>query len=669
MTTGSGSSAQKSLRGYARRKLAPMVEIVESRLLLDAGVGLIAGSVYLDANKNALFDDADTPLPGVTVELYKVGDSTPTSTTQTDATGRYSFSGVASGDYVLKQVAPSKSQVIANRVQSDLYPTSSIDPQSLSISVPDSDKVYVNYGGVDPSAYLALNNVVNGVPAADATGLLRAGLGTAPGVNDLNPSLPTFCLDDLDRLTFEGGESFGVLPTSITSLSNENTPVPASRSGRIAFLYNHFGHSSLTNIQAAGLQLAMWELLYDTGDTADFSSGNFQSLGPLNPADQDAFNQAIVQATEFFNASIGQSEPALLLYANAPLGTPPAGVDGFQSMIARSQFDFLNTPDEGGEELPKAAISGYVYCDANDDGIKQSSEPGISSVVVTLTGTNDLGQPVYLTTTTDATGFYNFPDLRPGTYTITETQPEGYVDGKDTQGTPGTGVTGQDTFRDIVLVDQDNGENNNFGEHRPAPEVTQLTLYGIHWEPTCIVLNVKGKLDPAAATDPANYTLVALGHDEKLGTCDDRLIPIQSIRYDQESGKVVIVPSVHLNIHYHYLLATKVAASTSCARPLEYTSVFGRSSLAATDRDGKPYPVPRMAPCRIKYDQKVINRALNTWKATNGALPKKTAVIPHRSPVTPTAKYGKKVLTPASVRLKIQGSPAGAPRVVYGNGR
>ena len=36
--------------------------------------------------------------------------------------------------------------------------------------------------------------------------------------------------------------------------------------------------------------------------------------------------------------------------------------------------------------------------------------------------------------TTDASGFYSFAGLRPGNYTITETSPSGWIDGKDTIG-------------------------------------------------------------------------------------------------------------------------------------------------------------------------------------------------------------------------------------------
>ncbi|OYV01866.1 MAG: hypothetical protein CFE45_02935, partial [Burkholderiales bacterium PBB5] len=83
------------------------------------------------------------------------------------------------------------------------------------------------------------------------------------------------------------------------------------------------------------------------------------------------------------------------------------------------------------------------------------------------TGTDDLGNPVSLTTTTGADGCYTFATLRPGTYRVTERQPAGYLDGKDTIGTPG-GASANDKFSAIVLAAGVNGTENNFGELKAA---------------------------------------------------------------------------------------------------------------------------------------------------------------------------------------------------------
>src|SRR5207253_2891136 len=76
---------------------------------------------------------------------------------------------------------------------------------------------------------------------------------------------------------------------------------------------------------------------------------------------------------------------------------------------------------------------------------------------------------------TDANGVYAFIGLRPSNaagYTVTETQPAGLLDGRDTLGTVNSVPTGSaavnDTFSGVVLSQGGSvAENYNFGE-RPA---------------------------------------------------------------------------------------------------------------------------------------------------------------------------------------------------------
>lgn len=124
------------------------------------------------------------------------------------------------------------------------------------------------------------------------------------------------------------------------------------------------------------------------------------------------------------------------------------------------------------DEIPQATVSGIVWDDANDDGVVDFDESAIRGAVVRLTGTNDRGEAVDLVATTDSDGVYMFANLRPSDadgYSITETQPDGYDDGKDVLGTVGgvpVGfVDGNDKFSGIVLAAGQDGENYNFGEH------------------------------------------------------------------------------------------------------------------------------------------------------------------------------------------------------------
>ncbi len=118
-------------------------------------------------------------------------------------------------------------------------------------------------------------------------------------------------------------------------------------------------------------------------------------------------------------------------------------------------------------EVRLAEISGYVYVDANNNGVYDANEVPIAGVQLTLLDAN--GNPTGLTATTDQSGFYRFENLTPGTYCVAEAQPAGYYDGLDTPGTAG-GVAQNpgDEIDAIPLASGVNAKDYNFGELLPA---------------------------------------------------------------------------------------------------------------------------------------------------------------------------------------------------------
>src|SRR5262249_14197903 len=169
----------------------------------------------------------------------------------------------------------------------------------------------------------------------------------------------------------------------------------------------------------------------------------------------DAGNYTIVQVTQPAGYADGKESRGGVVLNN------PSGTDTIPVTLASADL----THNDFGELRP-AGLSGYVYVDANNNGVKDGSESGISGTQVTLSGTDDLG-PVSRTATTDSSGFYQFTNLRPGTYSINETQPSNYLDGKDTIGSQG-GTAGNDQLSSIALASNVQGINNNFGELQPA---------------------------------------------------------------------------------------------------------------------------------------------------------------------------------------------------------
>jgi hypothetical protein len=126
-------------------------------------------------------------------------------------------------------------------------------------------------------------------------------------------------------------------------------------------------------------------------------------------------------------------------------------------------------------------LTGFVYVDANNNGVRDPGETAIPNTTVTLTGTDYLGDPVSMATTTDGNGQYTFPNLLPSNrngYTITETQPVPYLNGKMTPpannftgtiaptSSVGTYIQFSDVYSRIVIGPGSllTGSNYNFGE-------------------------------------------------------------------------------------------------------------------------------------------------------------------------------------------------------------
>jgi hypothetical protein len=124
------------------------------------------------------------------------------------------------------------------------------------------------------------------------------------------------------------------------------------------------------------------------------------------------------------------------------------------------------------------SLSGFVYVDADNDGVRKVDADGmpvelpLPNVEIKLF---QEGQAEFIAkVTTGPDGWYHFEDLTPGTkYTIRETPPNGFVDGKDTLGvtiqegqtpTPSGATVGLDEFSNIVLAAGQHGIDFNFGE-------------------------------------------------------------------------------------------------------------------------------------------------------------------------------------------------------------
>jgi len=146
-------------------------------------------------------------------------------------------------------------------------------------------------------------------------------------------------------------------------------------------------------------------------------------------------------------------------------GLPVGRIDGdaiVDVLVASDQagigYDFC--------EYEPASLSGWVYHDLNNDGVRNAGEPSISGVTVRLL---DADGATLATATTAADGSYRFAMLNAGVYSLVQVQPDGFLDGLDAAGNVGGVVTGVavnpgDEIRSIRLRWGDAGQEYNFGE-------------------------------------------------------------------------------------------------------------------------------------------------------------------------------------------------------------
>lgn len=158
--------------------------------------------------------------------------------------------------------------------------------------------------------------------------------------------------------------------------------------------------------------------------------------------------------------------------------TPDDGFIGRDTFTYQAQSgDLLSniatvTIDVG--SIVPSSIHGLVYFDVNNDGEVNNAEDRIANVVITLRGTNLLGEEIFLETTTATDGSYSFTNILQGDYVVTQFQPLFTVDGKDT-------INGEESLRnDRFIVDLPAGVDDgsyNFGERGLEPQFIGNPLF------------------------------------------------------------------------------------------------------------------------------------------------------------------------------------------------
>jgi uncharacterized repeat protein (TIGR01451 family) len=407
--------------------------------------------VYYDANHNGLFDSGETPLANSQLELQN-SQGQVIATTTSDANGFYQFqtdSSVDTGEKVLDQTVTIPDTLAGFSIQKAV---NQFDP-----SLGDLQEVDILNSGAITSDIRAENTST--LVGANITGLVQGSL-TLLGPNGLSiNSTASQNAGNFQAAPFDGTIDFG--GTSGVDLGSKTATATSQGSALTGQDMNSFiGTGQVTFTENVNVQSSAsggGNLLAGITSTANATITVRYKYRPHNSIQPGDYT--IVQTKE---PTLPNSTTPYLDGLESQNGVVIPNTIGTDFIKVHFDGSGSSTNNDFGELMP-ASLSGHVWYDMNNNGQIDQGEPGIAGGTVTLTGTDDSGAAVNLTATTASDGSYHFTGLRPGTYSLQDSQHQDYSDGIDSVGSLG-GQTSTDLFSQIALQSGQDGTDYNFGE-------------------------------------------------------------------------------------------------------------------------------------------------------------------------------------------------------------
>jgi large repetitive protein len=445
--------------------------------------GSISGIVYVDTDDSGLRASGEPIIGGVTLRLLDASGAVVATTTTDPTTGAYTFGDLPAGDYTVVEVQPSA--WLDGKDQPGTGTTSSPTNDRIAVTLTAGQSSTANNFGELPGAIrgnVYVDADLNGAreateaPIGSVEVKLLDSSNTVVATTNTDPSTGAYEFTNLpagnytvvetqpsgyvDRSETAGTfASLGTndriavaLPAGGLSAGNdfgESIAVPGSISGKVYIDPNNDGIASAGEPALGTVTVG----LYDNAG-ALITSVQTDTNGSYSFTDLPAGTYSVRETQP-----TGYTDGIDTVGTGTAVATATPQNDRFSVTLGNGENSVANNFAELG-----AAISGFVFAETNNNGLKEIGEPAIAGVTVEL---RDSANTVVASTTTDAAGFYSFTNLKAGTYTVVESQPEGFTDGKEA---PGTGTTSTPSNDRISVTVPAGGSSvtNNFAEVPPA---------------------------------------------------------------------------------------------------------------------------------------------------------------------------------------------------------
>jgi cyclophilin family peptidyl-prolyl cis-trans isomerase len=368
--------------------------------------------------------------------------------------GKWEYMLAGSTTYVTISSISASSALLLSKDTTLRYTPNGTNAETATITYHAWDASAGTLGSkVNLSAATSIGGTTPYSSATDTTTLTVTALNDAPVLTAASPSMGKIAPSVTKTFNISAFINNGTTSTTITDVDSDAV----------------IGGIAITAFAGTG----SWE--YSTDGTTFTSFGTVSSSSALLLA-----KTAVLRYTAA--ASLTDTPSITYRAWDTMSGTNGSKVDLSATGATGGTTAFSTTTDTASLAVAGGSLSGFVYFDYDNDGLRTTSSgvhTGIYGVPIKLlikkNGSYvavDDKPPVF----TAADGSYHFDNLLAGEYRIQEIHPTNFVDGKETAGKvagASKGTAGAD-YIDVTLAGGDIGTEYNFGE--VGKKLAKLTM-------------------------------------------------------------------------------------------------------------------------------------------------------------------------------------------------